>query len=83
MDHTPRSERVQRTVTVVVQYAVDVDHAVEVLVAEFGFDQTFLALAQVTDNPAVHRAMWTALSVHVNGYSQLAGTDDPGQTPRH
>lgn len=62
MDHVLRSQSIARTVTVVVTHALDLDHAVDVLVAEFGFDATFTALADIADDTRVHRAMWIALS---------------------
>lgn len=62
MDDTTRTASINRTIAVVIRYAVDLDHAVEVLLAEFGFDRTFLALASIEDgDTAVHRALWLAL----------------------
>lgn len=63
MDDTTRTTSINRTIAVVIRYAVDLDHAVEVLLAEFGFDRTFLALAAIEDaDTTVHRALWLALA---------------------
>jgi hypothetical protein len=60
VNETTRTSSINRTVAVVVRYAVDLEHAVEVLVAEFGFDRTLQALAAMEDDGSavVHRAMW-------------------------
>ena len=63
MNDTTRTQSINRTVAVVIRYAVDLEHAVDVLTAEFGFDRTFLALAAIEDpEPQVHRAMWLVLA---------------------
>lgn len=51
-----------RTVAVVLRHALELEHAVDVLVAEFGFDATFLALAEITDDRRAHRAMYLAVA---------------------
>lgn len=61
MDNALRSQSIARTVTVVIAHALDLDHAVDVLLAEFGFDATFLALADIADDTRAHRALWIAL----------------------
>ncbi len=62
MNETTRTQSINRTVAVVIRYAVDLDHAVEVLMAEFGFDRVFQALAAMEDTDiATHRALWIAL----------------------
>ncbi len=64
MNDTTRTQSINRTVAVVIRYAVDLDHAVEVLLAEFGFDRCFQALAAIDDGDgSAHRAMWTALVI--------------------
>ncbi|WP_370324046.1 hypothetical protein [Euzebya sp.] len=62
MDHELRTDSTTRTVAVVIRYATDLDHAVDVLLAEFGFDATFQALAGITDEIRAHQAMWIALA---------------------
>jgi hypothetical protein len=63
VNDTTRTQSINRTVAVVVRYAIDLEHAIDVLMAEFGFDRTFLALAAIEDpEPIVHRAMWVALA---------------------
>lgn len=61
MDNALRTESINRTVTVVIKHALDIDHAVDVLLEEFGFDRVFSALAAIEDNPKAHRALWVSL----------------------
>lgn len=65
MDNTLRHTSTARTVRVVIAHALDLDHAVDVLVAEFGFDATFCALAAIDDDVRAHRAMWIALAAQI------------------
>lgn len=60
MDNALRTESINRTVSVVVKHALDIDHAVEVLLQEFGFDRVFCALARLPEDSKAHRAMWVA-----------------------
>ncbi|WP_341251355.1 hypothetical protein [Euzebya pacifica] len=62
MNNALRTESINRTVAVVVKHALDVDHAVDVLLAEFGFDHVFTALAAITGDTKAHQAMWIALA---------------------
>jgi hypothetical protein len=61
MNDTLRAQSIARTVTVVITHALDLDHAVEVLIAEFGFDATFTSLASIQDDVRAHQAMWLAV----------------------
>lgn len=61
MDDLLTLRRTARTVAVVVTHATDLRRAVALLVAEFGFDATFCALAAITDDVRAHQAMWLAL----------------------
>ena len=61
MNNALRSDSIDRTVAVVVRYAVDLDHAIDVLLAEFGFDALMVSLASIADDTNAHRAMYTLL----------------------
>lgn len=67
MDNALRTQSINRTVAVVIRHALDVDHAVDVLIAEFGFDHVFTALAAINDDTKAHRAMWLALCTQTFG----------------
>lgn len=69
MNNALRTESINRTVTVVIRHALDIEHAVDVLMEEFGFDHVFCALATIADDARAHRAMWVALC------TQTFGTD--------
>lgn len=62
MENSIRTDSINRTVSVVIKHALDLEHAVAVLVEEFGFDRTFAALAGITDDTNGHRAMWLAVA---------------------
>lgn len=61
MDDTLRASSTARTIAVVVAHAMDLEHAVDVLVDQFGFDATFTSLAAAGDDDRVLHAMWLAL----------------------
>ncbi len=67
MDNALRTESINRTVAVVVKHALDIDHAVDVLLDEFGFDHVFTALASIQGDTRAHRALWVALSAQTFG----------------
>ncbi len=62
MDETARMHRTNRTAAAIARYAQDRVHAVEVLVDEFGWDRTFLALA-ACDADEAGPALWAALEL--------------------
>ncbi|CAN5465362.1 hypothetical protein BH23ACT9_BH23ACT9_34250 [soil metagenome] len=65
MNNALRTQSIHRTVAVVITHAMDLDHAVDVLLAEFGFDATFTALAAIDGDTRAHHAMWVALCCQV------------------
>ena len=62
MDNSLHTDRLNRTVAVVIAHAPDLDHAVDTLVAEFGFDATFCSLALMEGDTRAHQAMWLAVA---------------------
>lgn len=67
MDAADRTENIHRTVAVVVRYASDLDHAINVLLTEFGFGQTMAALAEISDDTRAGAAMYLALRANTFG----------------
>lgn len=67
MNNALRTQSINRTVAVVVRHAMDLDHAVDVLTDEFGFDQVLQSLARIDDDPKALEAMYTALCSMVLG----------------
>jgi hypothetical protein len=61
MDDTLRASSTARTVAVVIAHALDLEHAVDVLVDQFGFDATFTSLATAGDDDRTLHALWLAL----------------------
>ncbi|WP_108664507.1 hypothetical protein [Euzebya rosea] len=78
MNNTLRTESINRTVAVVVKHALDVEHAVDVLLAEFGFDRVFTALSLITTDTKAHRAMWIALATET--FKDADALEDAGDS---